>query len=794
MSHQNSENNLKKSFAARWGNWVLHYRLIVLISSILIVMGAGYGGQFIAFDNDYHSFFGDSNPQLQAFDALQDKYTKDDNLLIVIEPEDGNIFKSETLQALEELTKEGWQTPFSTRVDGITNYQHTRAVDDDLYVNDLVENASELSAQQIEYVKNVAINEPLLVNRLVNEKGSLTAINITVQLPGERLEENNEVVAYARDLVQRFETENPGHKTYLSGFVMLNNAFQESAEGDLSSLVPLMFLVILITILLATRSLTATFVSLVIILLSIMTGMGVAGWLGIKLTPPSAAAPTIITTLAVADSIHILITILQNMKSGMAKRLAISESLRVNFMPVFITSITTVIGFLTLNFSDTPPFHDLGNITAVGMLAAFLFSVTTLPALVSLLPLKVKATKESTSRTSSFLARLADFVVVNDKKVLWGTTFAIILVSLLAIRNDLNDEFIEYFSENVTFRQDTDYISNNLTGIYNLEYSVNSGEEGGVNNPGYLAQLSEFEDWLYEQPEVVHVNTFSEIARRINKSMHGDSLEHYTIPNNREEAAQYLLLYEMSLPFGLDLNNQINVDKSETRFTITTKNISSNEMIAFNERAETWLSENTSESMHALGTSSTLMFSNITRRQIGSMIGGTLFAILLISVILMLALKSIKYGVLSLIPNITPITVGFGVWAVTSGTINAGIAIVFGMTMGIIVDDTVHFISKFLRARREQGKSPEDAVRYAFQTVGNALVTTSIVLILGFMVLAQSDFGMNSGMALITMVIIALALIIDFLLLPTLLIMVGRIKDKQLSKKLEKLELAKNRA
>lgn len=777
MSKKNLSNLPTNSFAASWADWVLKYRWLVIFTSFALAMSAGFGGQFLDFDNDYHSFFGSTNPQLQAFDALQEKYTKDDNLLIVVEPEDGQVFKKETLAALEQLTKDSWQTPFSTRVDALTNFQHTRAEGDELFVEDLVENAADFSKEGLEYVKEVALKEPLLVNRLLNEKGSLTAVNITIQLPGERIEENNEVVAFARDLAQQFETENPGHKTYISGFVMLNNAFQEASQGDITSLVPIMFLVILIAIWLATRSITATIVSLLVIILSIMTGMGVGGWLGIKLTPPSAAAPTIITTLAVADSIHILITIIQNMRKGMAKQLAIKESLRVNYMPVFITSLTTVIGFLTMNFSDTPPFHDLGNMTAAGMLAAFLFSVSTLPAFISLLPLKVKVAQGKNTLTGGFLNGLADFVVANNKKLLWGTTFAILLISLFAVRNDFNDEFIEYFSEDIQFRTDTDYISNNLTGIYNVEYSINAGESGGVNNPAYLTHLDDFEKWLYQQPEVVHVNTFSEIARRINKSMHGDSLQYYQIPKKREEAAQFLLLYELSLPLGLDLNNQVNVDKSETRYTVTTKTISSNEMITFNDRAEKWLKDNTPESMHALGTSSTLMFSFISRRQIGSMLSGTLFALLLISIILMIALRSFKYGALSIIPNITPIAVGFGIWGLTAGYINIGISIVFGMVLGIIVDDTVHFISKYLRARREQGKSPEDAVRYAFQTVGSALITTSTVLILGFFVLAQSNFLMNSGMAKITMLIIALALAIDFLLLPALLILVGKIKD-----------------
>lgn len=442
-------------------------------------------------------------------------------------------------------------------------------------------------------------------------------------------------------------------------------------------------------------------------------------------------------------------------------------------MPVLITSLTTVIGFLSMNFSDSPPFHDLGNMTAVGMTAAFVFSITTLPALMAILPVKFKVKADAEETQNPYFRKLADFVVNNDKHVLWGTVAASIFISTLMLKNELNEEFIKYFDNDIEFRRDTDFISENLTGIYTVEFSIGSGEEGGINNPAYLRKLEEFDNWLDTQDEVVHVNSFSEIAKRINKSMHGDSLKYYRIPDNREQAAQFLLLYEMSLPFGLDLNNQVNVDKSETRFIITTKNISSNQLVALTERSEEWLKANTPEEMHSIASSTSLMFSHLTKRQLNSMMTGSIGALILISFILMFALRSFRHGLLSLIPNLVPIAVGFGIWGVTAGIINTGISVVFGMTLGIIVDDTVHFLSKYLRAKREHGMSSADAVRYAFDTVGKALVVTTVVLIAGFLIMAQSSFGMNEGMAKVTMLIITIALILDFLMLPAILLNVG---------------------
>ncbi len=767
--------NLTNTFAANWAKFVIKRKWLVLLFTIVLAFGLASKGN-MEFDGDYHVFFSESNPELEAFDALQEKFTKDDNVILVLTPSNKNVFTKENLTAIEALTAEAWNTPYSSRVDAITNFQHTRAEGDDLYVDDLSYESSLKSSDDIAKIKEIALKEPLLVNRIINKEGSVTAINITVKLPGKSIDEiPGEVTPFVRKMVADFKENHPNFEVHSSGLIPMNTAFFEASMKDMM-LTMIMLVIVVITTLILTRNIYSMLATLVVVMFSIVSAVGFVGIMGIKLTPPSAVFPTMILTLAVADSIHILVTMLQKMrKDGLSKIDALIESMRLNFMPVFITSLTTVIGFLTMNFGDVPPFWDLGNITAFGMVMAFLFSTTTLPALMAIFPVKVSAKqKEREEKKTGWYTNIGNFVVKQPVRLMVISIFAIGGLTYLANQNVFNDEFINYFDKTVDFRNSTDYISENLTGIYNVEYAIGSGESGGINNPEYLERLNAFESWLKEQPEVIHVNAFSEVARRVNRSMHGDNEAYYKVPDNREEAAQYLLLYELSLPFGLDLNNQINVDKSETRVTVTIKNVSSSEMIAFSKRGEKWLRDNAPEPMHALGVSPTLMFSKLGFRQADSMFNGNVVALILISLVLMIALKNFKLGLLSIIPNVAPVLVGFGIWYLYKGQINTGMVIVFGMTLGIIVDDTVHFMSKFLRARRELGYDAKEAVIYAFQTVGKALVTTTIVLIAGFAVLSTSSFALNSYMARITVIIIIAALIIDFILLPSLLILTAK--------------------
>lgn len=493
--------------------------------------------------------------------------------------------------------------------------------------------------------------------------------------------------------------------------------------------------------------------------------MGIAGWLEVKISPTTATAPTIIMTMAIADCVHILVTAFHNMQAGQDKRSALLDSLLTNFRPIMITSVTTAIGFASLNFSDAPPFRELGNIVALGVLAAFFFSVTFLPAALMAVPLGLK---RKASRFQNHMDGIADWVIRRRNFLFWLCGLSAVMLIALVPQNELNDEFVKYFDESIDFRTATDFSNGNLTGIYSIEYSIPAADSGGISDPSFLSQLAIFSEWLRTQQEVMHVNTLTDTFKRLNKNMHGDDEDYYHLPQQRELAAQYLLLYEMSLPYGLDLNNQINVDKSATRLTVTVKNLSSNELLALESRIADWLDVN-APAIKTTGASTALMFSHIGKRNIRSMLIGTVIALVVISLILVIAFRSVKFGLISLIPNLVPAGMAFGIWALVTGNVGLSLSVVVGMTIGIVVDDTVHFLNKFLLAKRAQGLSSQDAVRYAFGSVGVALWVTSFTLVCGFLVLSLSPFVQNAEMGLMTAITITVALVMDFLFLPPLL-------------------------
>ncbi|HCG5522909.1 TPA: MMPL family transporter [Vibrio parahaemolyticus] len=744
------------------------YSLLVLLATIFLITVATIGGKNLYFRGDYDIFFDGTNKQLLAFDEIQTTFAKTDNLAIVIAPEDGDIFTPQTLSLIQKITVDAWQVPYSSRVDSIANYQHTEAFDDDLLVEDLLYSEYELTPERISKVKSIALSEPVLKSALVSEKGDVTVVNITVQLPEmDKTAEVEEVVSSINAMIDRYQRAYPDVTFHKAGIIAMNHAFMTAAQDDSSTLVPTMLVVILVFLTIMLRSILSVIATLIVIIGSVMATMGISGWAGMFLSTATVNVPTLIMTLAVADCVHVIATMRQSMKNGFTKAQSIERSIALNFVPILITSVTTAIGFLMMNMSDSPVLRDFGNLSALGVMVACFLSVTLLPALLKLLPIHVKM--ETSQDQKHVMDRLGDFVVSQRRALLPLSVAVIVVCASLIPLNKVNDESVEYFGQRNEFRQAADFMEERISGMTNISIVIKTNESQGIAAPDFLNTIGEFSSWLRDQPETDHVATLADVYKRLNKNMHGDDEAYYSLPQERELAAQYLLLYEMSLPYGLDLNNQINVDKSSIKMVLTVANLGSVELVDLENRIYQWFAEHAPQ-YQVVASSPSLMFAHIGETNMASMLSTLPITLVLISALLIFALRSVRLGLISLMPNIAPAVIGFGLWALISGEINLGLSVVVTLTLGIVVDDAVHFLSKYQRARRD-GQTAEQAVRYAFHTVGRALWITTVVLVAGFSVLAMSSFRLNADMGQLSAIVIFIALVVDFLFLPTLLML-----------------------
>jgi predicted RND superfamily exporter protein len=765
----------------RYIQFITRHPLWALALALVVLAASAAGIPRLSFNSDLRIYFSPDNPQIQSLDRIEATYTKVDNVLFALAPKDG-VFNQRVLELVEKLTEAAWQIPFSSRVDSLTNFKHSVAEGDDIAVDDLVVDADSLTEAQLAHIRTIALEDPLLRNRVVSEDGRVTGVNVTINIPkGKELASVPQVVEHVRRMAADIRAEYPDVDLYLSGVVMMDNAFAESSARDMQTLVPAMLVLSLVLLGAILGSAAASLAALLVLVFAIVTAMGLAGWLGILLNPVSLNAPNIILIVAICDCVHLLAAYLLALREGEGRQAAMVSSLRENWSPVLITSLTTGVGFLCLNTSEAPPFRDMGNITALGVAAALFFSLTFLPASMMLLPAKPAAARES--RFHRGLDGLARAIIRHPRWFAAGPLVLTLAVSLGVFRNSLNDEFVKYFDESTEFRQHTDFIAENLTGIYYIDYPIAGKTDSGVNDPAYLQTLDDFTQWLRAQDEVLHVNSITDIYKRLNRNMHGDDPRYHRLPDSSELAAQYLLMYEMSLPYGLDLRDRIDAAKQASRVTATLKSLSSAEVLAFEARAQSWLREHSDHIVAENGTGLTVMFAHIGMRNITSMLWGTALALVAISLLLIALFRSLKFGLLSLLPNVLPAVAAFGLWGLLVGQVGMALSVVAALTLGIVVDDTIHILSRYLHARRVLGMSAEAAVQHTLTRVGGAVVVTSVALAAGFSVLGFSSFEVNAGMGMLTALAIGVALVLDLTLLPALLILVEGARAATVSNK-----------
>ena len=760
----------ENGFFNTYVDFILRFRWLVIVVSFVGIGLLATGARHLELQQNYRMFFGPNNPQLKAFDALEKVYTKIDNHIFVVHNPNGSVFTADVMSAVRELTDEGWTVPHSTRVDSIVNYQHSWALEDDLMVEDLIPEGEELNPDAITRAREVSIVEPIIMGNIVSHDEDTTVVSIRVQLDPDDVLAVREAAEFTLAMLMKSRETHPDLRIELTGTAVMSDAFGSSPQRDSKTVFPAMFVLLAVFMFLFTRSVGGTIATWFVIFLSAAGAMGASGYYGYGVNPANMAAPVVVLTLAIADSIHILLSMFKEMNKGSDKLTALRESLRINAQPVFLTSLTTSIGFLVMNFSDSPPFQELGNITATGVGLAWLLSMSFLPAMLSVVP--IRAHKSSWFGEPLMLA-FAEINIKHRRKLVAVVGGSVVFFIASISRMEIDDAPHKYFHESILFRSSTDFFDEEM-GFYGFYMSVLADEPGGINDPQYLASLDRFSDWLREQPGVEYVGAYSEIAKKLNMNMHGDDAEFRVVPDSRELAAQYLLLYEMSLPLGMDLNDQINVDKSATRLSVNFRASTIAEVADVGDEAEAWLIEHGVNAYPDHATGPPVMFSKITETNIKSMVKGTLLGFVLIAIVLMISLRSATLGLLSMIPNIVPAATAFGIWALVVGEAGFAISVVAGLSIGIIVDDTVHFLSKYSRARRELGLNSEDAVRYAFTTVGQALLDTSIIVAGGFSVLMLRTFRVASFMGALTALTIVCALVADFLLLPAILLILDR--------------------
>jgi predicted RND superfamily exporter protein len=746
-----------------------------LLLAVLIVLALAPGLTKLKADFSYRIWFRESEPLLRLYDDFQAKFGNDDLVNIIIHSPDG-IFDKQSIKVVQELTEGLWLVPDVISVDSITNYQWTEADEDDITIEDFI--PEEFDDKLLLKKKQDALNDKTLPDYLINRKGTVTNIYAKIRPYFKGAPDDKIIIEKTRELIKRVKEKLPKsdkHEIYTNGSLDINNTFREVSEHDVMTIFPIVFGIIFIFLLYTFKRFVGLALPVLVITFTTVSTFGIAGYLGIKFNNLIAMVPTILIAIAIADSVHVLVTYFQFRSIGNKELEATKLAFEKNIKPTLLTSISTTIGFLSCTTSDLIPLSDMGLLAAFGTMLAWIFSMLIIAPILSIK--KIHWEKNSNKTTDQKEYKLAsviiDFIDKYKFLIFYGLITLAAVFTYFGSKNEVNSNPYDYFSSDVPLKKSNDFTLENLGGFYGPQLVIESGIKDGIKDPIFLKNVDKFQRWLEDKEYISRVTSVVEIVKSMNKSMHGDREEFYKIPDERKTIAELLFLYSMSLPQGKDLNDRMTINRDALRMAVMWKTqgskLSLQRMAMMEEKARDF-------NLKAVVTGKIPIYQNMTTFVVKSFFSSIMLALVGISILLIIIFKSFKLGFSSMIPNVLPLAFGAGAMTLLEKPIDVGTALVSSVCLGIVVDDTIHFLSSY-NIFKAKGNSTKDALKLVLGTTGSALFWTTSILVVGFGAMVFADFTPNSNFGILTALVLTIALIIDLVFLPALLLITSKEKS-----------------
>ena len=764
-----------------WADFTIAFRLPIIVGSILLLLAVLLTGKTIPFDNSTERYFVAGDPTLLEYDNLIDLFGDNEYLIVGFEASDteSDIFNADTLRDIARVSDFLEYHEYVTQLRSITNFQYIHADDDDLRTDYLIEDVEALvdNPAAIDAIRTTLNDEPLALDNLITRDFRHTRVAARVEHNDETSETKVQLV---QDLYRFVEEENLSSDSYilhLSGYPLAQERFETVSAEDVSVLIPLMVGLMVLILFFSFRSIWATIAPWLVIASGILLVQEIQSYIGIphSTVDTGALAPTLII-IGIGIAVHVLLEFFNFMHAG-KDGIESARSTIINiWRPAFFTAITTSAGFLSLAVTKILPVREFAILGAMGSVILFLFALTVLPALLSYM----KKIPENTNRVldAGFISRITErvpgFTLRNRNRILFSGLL-VLLFSIWNIPNIVIDSnYVTLFKESSQIRQDIEYFDDVYRGMMNLDIILDSGEEEGIKDPDFLTQLDAIENWLTERNSLGPIVSIVDYLKDINQALNGDDPDFYRIPSSREMTAQYLLLYESS-GANEDLSDMKDFENRHARLVVPVVNMEASEMQAELESIEAYLRENYPQ-LQAIVTGTMALYTVQDTYISEGMAQSFLIALAVITLFFITLFKSVKYGLLSIIPSILPIVLAgsFAGWIGIS--LDQSAVIVFAMTMGIAVDDAIHVMSRYLLAKSE-GASTKQSIARAMNESGRAVVFSSIVLVFGFSVLCFASFTTIIYVGLFGSIIMSLALVGDLIMLPAILYLADGSED-----------------
>jgi len=776
-------------------------KTIVLVLAIVISLASQM--KYLHMDTSTEGFLHKKDPLRIEYNIFRDQFGRDEKILIAIQSP--NIFTIDFLKKLNKLHRELENNlPFIDEVNSLINARNTRGTIDSLIVDDLFE---ELPTTQkaLEIKRQLAVNNPILKDLMLDEKGTMTTIIIDTQTyssldkdgniinqtnnedefeddsvevtnePKKYLtdKENNQIVKKVNEIVAQYQSED--FNILISGSAVISSELKSSMTSDMQKFIKLVIVVMIIFLSLMFRRISGVILPLITVVFTVITALSLMAIFDAPVTVVTQILPSFLLAVTIGAAIHLLSIFFKEFNLKKDKKQALRYAMGHSGLAIVMTSITTAAGLWSFSFSEIAPVADLGIFASAGVVIGLLFTLVLLPALLSAIRLKPKDIvmindSEVETPMDKILVKIANISVSYPKQIIFISTIIIVVSIAIASQLRFSHKPIVWFDEQHPVRVATSLVDDKLKGSVTLEIIVDTQKENGLYEPSILNAIDDFSkkiiDIKSEKYFVGKTLSLVDIIKETNKALNENKKEFYTIPQDKDMIAQELLLFENS--GSDDLEDFVDSGFSKARITVKLPYIDAldyTQLIAkINEEIKIHF-ENKAQ-VTVTGTSNLL--ARIMDAAIHSSAISYMLALVLITIMMLILIGDVKIGLISMIPNIAPILVMTTVMVLFDMPLDMFTMLIGAIAIGLAVDDTVHFMHNF-RKYEMIHNDIDKAVKLTLLTTGRAMIVTTIVLSFGFFVFMGASMSNIFNFGLLTGIAIIVAVLADFLLVPALM-------------------------
>lgn len=750
--------NLRRNFFEA----LLRFRVLSLALVAVCVGLAGYSVTKLSFDNSIGLHYGKEEPALINYLELIRTFGQDRASVVLVKDDD--VLSRATLQKITALNASLQNdVPYVEEILWLGTAEKFVSDNDSLTVEPLFPYGVSLEELELGPIRDQALNNPAFKGRFVSEDGKSAALLVRyTHFPADRAERNALEEAITNTLYDVLE-KHPDLEAYVAGDPVNGTVLNQETRKQMPIWVITAIVGILFALSITTRSVIGVIVPLGTVVFSVLITMGVISFLDYKISLITAIVPVVLLAVAIGDTMHVVAEFRQSLSLGMPRREALLHTLDLVFVPVFLTTLTTSAGFAAFTIVDLQVLQDLGLQSSIGIWIAFFltfFFATPILSFGRQRP-KIKIRERSDEdRAGRFL--LAIFNLTERKPKLLFSIFVFMTIAALASASQLvvEDDTIKSFPEDHKLRVAIEKIDETIGGTGTMDLLVNTGKPDGIKSVPLMRQMDQITGDLSKHPRVRQVNSIATQIKQTHRALHNNDPAFYAIPDQDSQISEYLFLYETS--GGEQLDRFVSFSYDKARIALRTESLTMREASIFQQEVTDYLAQN-HVNLDIVVTGGTPLFVRLGELIAAGQVQSFMFALLTIALIMIGMLRSVKLGLLAMIPNVLPVILSLGFIGVVTGKMSIMTILLAPLILGVAVDDTVHFFTRYRRHFNELGNY-KAAYKETMRTVGRPLMFTSIVLLAGLSAFAFAMLESIQVFAWAGYFALGVALFADFIL------------------------------